>query len=234
MLRLVGTIGLALALVLWATPSVAQGVTMPKVTHEVPVTYPRSAIDEGYFQRVEVRPQRNRADGRAIPVEVTLEPAKRQAWKAGIGYATDTGPRVSLSYENRFVNRRGHRFESALSVSPVLSTLGADYVVPGEDPQVQNYAFGGALTHESTDTSDSDSASLHARYTYKTVRWTSSRFIELLHERSVPAKVAINEAVEIAKRFGGPNASKFVNGSLRTILQRIEAERPAETGASEA
>ena len=54
MLRLVGTIGLALALVLWATPSVAQGVTMPKVTHEVPVTYPRSAIDEGYFQRVEV------------------------------------------------------------------------------------------------------------------------------------------------------------------------------------
>ena len=57
---------------------------------------------------------------------------------------------------------------------------------------------------------------------------------ELLHERSVPAKVAINEAVEIAKRFGGPNASKFVNGSLRTILQRIEAERPAETGASEA
>ena len=144
----------------------------------------RKLSDSGYFQRVEVRPQRNRADGRAIPVEVTLEPAKRQAWKAGIGYATDTGPRVSLSYENRFVNRRGHRFESALSVSPVLSTLGADYVVPGEDPQVQNYAFGGALTHESTDTSDSDSASLHARYTYKTVRWTSSRFIELLHERS--------------------------------------------------
>jgi N utilization substance protein B len=50
---------------------------------------------------------------------------------------------------------------------------------------------------------------------------------ELLHEEGVPPKVAINEAVEIAKRFGGPNASKFVNGSLRTILQGIESERDA-------
>lgn len=48
---------------------------------------------------------------------------------------------------------------------------------------------------------------------------------ELLYESAVPAKAAINEAVEIAKRFGGPNASKFVNGALRTILNRIDGER---------
>lgn len=48
---------------------------------------------------------------------------------------------------------------------------------------------------------------------------------ELLFESAVPPKAAINEAVEIAKRFGGPNSSKFVNGALRTILRRIEEER---------
>ncbi|CAN5640698.1 transcription antitermination factor NusB [soil metagenome] len=48
---------------------------------------------------------------------------------------------------------------------------------------------------------------------------------ELLLESAVPPKVAINEAVEIAKRYGGPNASKFVNGALRTILQQIEQDR---------
>jgi len=48
---------------------------------------------------------------------------------------------------------------------------------------------------------------------------------ELLFENAVPSKAAINEAVEIAKRFGGPNASKFVNGALRTILGRIQGER---------
>jgi transcription antitermination protein NusB len=48
---------------------------------------------------------------------------------------------------------------------------------------------------------------------------------ELMWESAVPPKAAINEAVEIAKRFGGPNSSKFVNGALRTILQGIEQER---------
>jgi N utilization substance protein B len=48
---------------------------------------------------------------------------------------------------------------------------------------------------------------------------------ELLHERRVPTKAAINEAVEIAKRFGGTNSSRFVNGVLGTVLQRIEGER---------
>jgi N utilization substance protein B len=52
---------------------------------------------------------------------------------------------------------------------------------------------------------------------------------ELLRETGVPPKVAINEAVEIAKRYGGPNASKFVNGALRTILERIEQDRTRDS-----
>lgn len=55
---------------------------------------------------------------------------------------------------------------------------------------------------------------------------------ELMREPAVPPKAAINEAVEIAKRFGGPNSSKFVNGALRTILQGIESERSGADGES--
>jgi len=40
---------------------------------------------------------------------------------------------------------------------------------------------------------------------------------EILHDNSVPVKVAINEAVELAKRFGGDNSAKFINGVLRSI-----------------
>lgn len=42
---------------------------------------------------------------------------------------------------------------------------------------------------------------------------------ELLNVPSVPPKVAINEGVELAKRFGGENSGKFINGVLRTILE---------------
>jgi N utilization substance protein B len=40
---------------------------------------------------------------------------------------------------------------------------------------------------------------------------------ELLHETATPVKVAINEAVELAKTYGGDNSGRFVNGVLGTI-----------------
>lgn len=44
----------------------------------------------------------------------------------------------------------------------------------------------------------------------------------LFSERSeVPAKVAINEAIELAKQFGGENSSRFVNGVLGAVYKEI-------------
>ena len=40
---------------------------------------------------------------------------------------------------------------------------------------------------------------------------------ELLFDNKVSVKIAINEAVELAKRFGGDNAAKFVNGVLGSV-----------------
>ena len=40
---------------------------------------------------------------------------------------------------------------------------------------------------------------------------------ELCQLDEIPAKVALNEAVELAKRFGEPDSSKFVNGILDKI-----------------
>lgn len=45
---------------------------------------------------------------------------------------------------------------------------------------------------------------------------------ELHHGQNVPPKVVINEAVELAKAFGGDNSSKFVNGVLGTAYRNIE------------
>lgn len=45
---------------------------------------------------------------------------------------------------------------------------------------------------------------------------------ELLCAKDVPAKVVINEAVELAKAFGGENSSKFINGVLGTLLRQHE------------
>ena len=46
---------------------------------------------------------------------------------------------------------------------------------------------------------------------------------ELLYEdkKAVPPKVAINEAIELAKSFGGENSSKFINGVLGTVYKNL-------------
>lgn len=55
---------------------------------------------------------------------------------------------------------------------------------------------------------------------------------ELENEADVPPKVVINEAVELAKAFGGDNSSKFINGVLGTLLRQREAAEPAKKPAA--
>lgn len=47
---------------------------------------------------------------------------------------------------------------------------------------------------------------------------------ELLYGKKteVPPKVAINEAIELAKSFGGESSGKFINGVLGTVFKEIE------------
>jgi N utilization substance protein B len=52
---------------------------------------------------------------------------------------------------------------------------------------------------------------------------------ELVHAPRVPPKVAINEGVELAKRFGGENSGRFVNGVLRTVYERYPRTERAPT-----
>jgi N utilization substance protein B len=56
---------------------------------------------------------------------------------------------------------------------------------------------------------------------------------ELLWIEDVPAKVTINEAIELAKSFGDDEASKFVNGILDKVLAtepKMEAKRADAAG----
>jgi len=43
-------------------------------------------------------------------------------------------------------------------------------------------------------------------------------------EKEVPPKVAINEAIELAKTFGGDASGKFVNGVLGTVYKEVKKD----------
>ena len=51
---------------------------------------------------------------------------------------------------------------------------------------------------------------------------------EMLYEGDIPASVSINEAVELAKKYGGEDDSAFVNGILGTIARSLPPESDAQ------
>lgn len=57
-------------------------------------------------------------------------------------------------------------------------------------------------------------------------------FYELLFMKDTPPKVVINEAVELAKSYGGINSSRFINGVLGTLLKQLEEEKPKKANKS--
>lgn len=50
---------------------------------------------------------------------------------------------------------------------------------------------------------------------------------ELLYREDIPPKVALNEAVDLGKRFGSENSGGFINGILDRILREV-VKRPLD------
>lgn len=53
---------------------------------------------------------------------------------------------------------------------------------------------------------------------------------EIIFDNKVPVKVAINEAVELAKSFGNDNSSRFVNGVLGSVSVIVSRKKALEKG----
>lgn len=144
----------------------------------------RRLSDSGYFRRIDVQPRHEDARDHSIPVTIDLEPIPRHKWRAGIGYATDIGPRITLGYANRYLDGAGHQLDTEMRFSPVESGLTAEYVIPGDTPDRDRTIFGARLTHEDNDSAEFDNFTLSARRVHNTDDWTRTLFLELLHERS--------------------------------------------------
>jgi len=61
------------------------------------------------------------------------KPKKRKRFNAGIGFGTDTGPRITGGIDSRRVNKRGHHYRLNTRVSAVASSLQVEYDIPIKD-----------------------------------------------------------------------------------------------------
>ncbi len=87
--------------------------------------------DLGYFQTVEIEPRRSEMSGdHRVPLTIHTTPRNNRAYKYGVGYGTDTGPRALAGAEFRRLNDDGHSLKLELRPSAIDSSGIAEYKIP--------------------------------------------------------------------------------------------------------
>jgi len=70
-----------------------------------------------------------------VPIKIKLTPGKKYQYNAGIGFATDVGPKLRFGVLNRRLNTGGHQLEFETNLSNVISDIGVTYRVPLDRPR---------------------------------------------------------------------------------------------------
>src|SRR5689334_15884219 len=105
------------------------------------------ALDDAqYFANLEVLPGEPDRIAHVVPVTIKADPIRRNWYSVGGGYATDTGPRGTLTWENRRINSRGHRFNVLVQAAQVTRyQIQSNYIIPIGDPAVEKLTFQGVV-----------------------------------------------------------------------------------------
>ncbi|MGJ8668003.1 MAG: autotransporter assembly complex protein TamA [Oceanococcus sp.] len=111
--------------------------------------------DLDYFQSLEVRTEQRDQDQR-VDVDIETTPKKPQRYQFGLGYGTDTGPRVSVATEFRHLNQQGHRVRSDLRVAETQQNWSAQYLIPTGRQIGSNIALSVAFNAEAFGDARSD------------------------------------------------------------------------------
>ena len=156
-----------------------------------------------YFADVAVSPQLDSSlvtgtsSTREVPVNIDLTMRPRRSWSTGIGVTTDIGPRLTLAYEDRYLNRSGHSFKGDAALSPLDQRGNLTYNIPLRDPSTESISFSTGLVGQDNDTFITDTFKIGASYRSSVDvwilgdDWLQNIFTNYQHETS-----EINDVVE--------------------------------------
>lgn len=119
------------------------------------LTFQQRLVDADYFATVSVQPNLREIENLQVPIDVTLTPAKRSVYTAGVYASTDTGPGVRGGLQRRWVNPQGHKFQVDVDYAQRLDELFMAYRIPLPGPDNRSLNFG--ASHRDEDTASTQS-----------------------------------------------------------------------------
>lgn len=176
-------------------------------------------LNSDQFAQVEIRPLREQAVDRRVPVRVDLSPQPAHRLRPGIGYGTDTGARVTLESRHLNLFERAHELKSTLLIAEREQNLALTYSIP--DLRRLDSQTLLRLGYNREDTESYESRELFAEAEYQrqfTTKLTGSGFVRLTRETT---------------RIGSEtNSSGMVVPGLRLLWQDFSDSPRPERGRS--
>lgn len=114
--------------------------------------------------------------------------------------------------------------KEALSTAEIVERWATEFVVPEASKTFAQELVDGTIAHQ--DEIDRTIASLAQDWTLSRMANVDRNVMrlatyEILFCPDIPGRVTLNEAIELAKRFGGEESAKFVNGILDRVVASV-------------
>ena len=138
--------------------------------------------NSGYFDAVSVTTLIDGRNNGQVPLEITYLPDAKHLYTASLGFGTDTGLRLGVGWENRYVNEHGHRLSADTLFSKLSKSVAMDYRMPFWSETVTDVGFNTEYKQENTETSDSNSFAIGSYYKTKRWGWHETGSLKLLNE----------------------------------------------------
>jgi translocation and assembly module TamA len=105
--------------------------------------------DSQYFANLEVLPGAPDRNALSVPVSIHADASKRHRYSFGAGYATDTGVRGTLGFEDRHLNELGHSFSVEVQAAQVTRYyVQSHYRIPVGDPALENVSLNASIEQQ--------------------------------------------------------------------------------------
>jgi translocation and assembly module TamA len=143
--------------------------------------------DSMYFSAVDIASGEVNREARTVPLKITAEPNRKHRFATSLGYGTDTEVRGKFTWDNRRVNRSGHRFKLELLGSSTKKELAARYAIPVMDIALEKLEFTGAVSEEELGDTLSERQEVGTGLTQAMGHWQRVLFLNVLNETSTVA-----------------------------------------------
>lgn len=148
------------------------------------LAFQRRLDSSGFFQSSEVAVNRQPKTGVA-DIAVTTEPASKRLYRGSLGYGTDTGARMQLGFEQRWLNHYGHSLRSDMRLAEREQSYSIKYHVPALHGRADSYDYGWQRREQQLPEYETRSDRLSAVQLSQTDHWQILWGINLEHDNFI-------------------------------------------------